>query len=226
MGVEYDRIERESINHPATIGDIPFEVIKNALRHLIRSYGREDDLVYASLSCRAWRQAAAELILDMKRFVNSRAIESFACGMMLKNLVFGFDQYSIKKLDLEIPIEVDHAYMMAQVVSRTLSSLSLYFVNDEDGEVNFNSEGYDVLEIFLSRCLKIRSLGLYSFDFGADPSSLNSSIKEGFGRLRSLRFLSCRGNLVMFMGHVPIQNLSKFEFDGAGKDSILFYQLQ
>jgi hypothetical protein len=58
MGVNYYRFQSESIYQPDTIGDIPFEVIQKALRLVRRA-----DLVSASLSCRAWRQAAVEVIV-------------------------------------------------------------------------------------------------------------------------------------------------------------------
>jgi hypothetical protein len=48
MGVDYSRVQRPSIYHPATIGDIPFEVIQKALRLVGRA-----DHVSASSSCRA-----------------------------------------------------------------------------------------------------------------------------------------------------------------------------
>jgi hypothetical protein len=70
MGVDYYRVQRPSIYHPATIGEIPFEVIQKALRLLERA-----DLIYASLSCRAWSQAAVEVILEMKRFDDEREME-------------------------------------------------------------------------------------------------------------------------------------------------------
>jgi hypothetical protein len=97
MDIVYDRTQRPSINHNAYIGDIPFEVIQKALRLLGRA-----DLVSASLSSRAWRQAAVELIFARKRFNNEQVTGRFISGMMLKTIVFGFEQYSIKRLDLEI----------------------------------------------------------------------------------------------------------------------------
>jgi DNA-binding transcriptional regulator YhcF (GntR family) len=81
MGVDYYRVQRPSIYHPATIGDIPFEVIQKALRLLGRA-----DLISASLSCRAWSQAAAELIVAQKFFNNEKAMERFVCGMQFLDL--------------------------------------------------------------------------------------------------------------------------------------------
>jgi hypothetical protein len=67
MGVENSRPQRPSIYHLASVGDIPFEVIQKALRLVERA-----DLRSASLACRAWNQAAVELIIDQKRFKQSK----------------------------------------------------------------------------------------------------------------------------------------------------------
>jgi hypothetical protein len=170
MGVEYDRIQRHSIYHIATIGDIPFEVIQTALR-LIGSA----ELVSASLSCRAWRQAAVELILAHSLLNNEQAMGRFISGMQLKKIV-GFEQYSIKKLDLVLRrIRIEHVRGMIRILSPTLSILCLDF---EGGESDL--ECYEVLEAFFSSCLQIRCLRLDYFDFGDDPSSLTPMIKDGF----------------------------------------------
>jgi hypothetical protein len=64
------RTQRESIYHPATIGDIPSEVIQKSFLPLGRA-----DLISASLSCRAWRQAAIEVIFESKGFEDQLAME-------------------------------------------------------------------------------------------------------------------------------------------------------
>jgi hypothetical protein len=205
MGVEYDRVQRPSIYHNASIGDIPFEVIQKTFRLVGRA-----DLVSASLSCRAWRQAAIELILAQKqRFEDQRAMERFISGMMLKSIVFGFEQYSIKRLDLYMhQIGIDHARVIAQIVAPTLSILCLCFKEPTEEEVDESDQDcYKVVEAFFSSCLQIRCLRLDYFDFGDDPSSL-STIKDGFRRLTSLEVVDCRGNLMMFAELAPIQDLS------------------
>jgi hypothetical protein len=216
MGVEYNRIQRESIYHIASIGDIPFEVIQKALRLLGR-----DDLVSASLSCRAWNQAAAELILAQKRFDNEREMEGFVCGMQLKSIVSGFEQYSIKKLDLEIRrIGIEYIRMLSPIVAPTLSILCLYFqepAEEEDEESVL--ECYEVLEALFFSCLQIRCLQLHFYDFGDDPSSLTPTIKDGLRRLISLDVFDCRGDLMMFAELAPIQNLSNLAYDLEAIDS-------
>jgi hypothetical protein len=121
MGIDYCRTQRPSIKHPATIGDIPFEVIKKAFLLL----GRED-LVSASLSCRAWRQAGVEPLVSYKYFDNQREIERFFCGMQLKKIVFGFDQYTIKQLDLiMLRVGIEYARVLADAAAHTLTSLRI-----------------------------------------------------------------------------------------------------
>jgi hypothetical protein len=205
MGVEYDRIQRKSIYHPATIGDIPFEVIQNSFL----------PLGPASLSCRAWRQTAVEVILAKKGFEDEREMGRFICGMQLKTIVSGFEQNSIKKLELDmIQVGADHVRMIAPFVASTLSTLHLKFKNprlEEDGESDFD---YKVLELFFSLCPWIRNLGLNCFDFGNDPSSLTPTIKDGFSRLKSFQINDCYGDLRMFVEQAPIQNLSYLTHGG------------
>jgi hypothetical protein len=211
MGVEYDRIQRPSIYHPATIGDIPFEVIQKALLLL-----EDDDLVSASLSCRAWRQAAVELILAQSiYFYDEQAIEKFVCGMQLKSIVFGFKQYSIKRLVLIMPrIGIEHVRVMAKTVAPTLSTLRLQFDDPEEEDEESVLNCYKVLEAFFSSCLQIRCLRLDYFDFGDDPTSFTPTIKDGFGRLKALKLSNCLGNLMMIAELAPIQNLSTFNYIG------------
>jgi hypothetical protein len=191
MGVEYDRIERESIYHPATIGDIPFEVIQKALRLV----GRRD-LMSASLACRAWRQAGVELILLQKKLNNEKNLVRFVCGMQLRSIV-GFEMYSIKRIDLEIRVTETRRVGLntirgidtrgtelvgesARVFSSTATSLTLRFLTP-------NLDCYKVLEDFFSRCLRIRNLILFDFDFRDDPSSLTPT-QGWFQSLELLEF--------------------------------------
>jgi hypothetical protein len=211
MGVVYDRTQRPSINHNATIGDIPFEVIQKALRLLGRA-----DRVSASLSSRAWRQSAVELIVARKRFNNEQAMGRFISGMMLKRIVFGFEQYSIKKLNIDMRrIGIDYLCVMAQTVAPTLSILGLEFKQPaepgepaEEDDEDTDLDCYTVVETFFASCLQIRDLRLEFFDFGDDPSSLTPAIMDGFVRLDSLDVSDCRGDLMMFADHVSIQTLS------------------
>jgi hypothetical protein len=54
MGVFYSRTQRAFIKDPATIGDIPFEVIKKSLGFLVDDDSDDSDLLAASLVCRGW----------------------------------------------------------------------------------------------------------------------------------------------------------------------------
>jgi hypothetical protein len=209
MGVDYERIQRPSIYHTATVGDIPFEVIQRALRLLDR-----DDLVSASLSCRAWRQATVELTVAQKCFNDEQAMESFFCGMILKSIVFGFDQYSIKSLDLDLNrVGIDYIRVMAQVVATSLSSLCLRFEDTaEEDEEESDLDCYEVLDIFLSRCLRIRVLRLDFFDFGYDLHYLTPKTMVGLGCLNSLALEVCRGDITKFVELAPIQTISKIVY--------------
>jgi hypothetical protein len=208
MGVDYYRTQRPSIYHPATIGDIPFEVIQKSIRLLGRA-----DLSSASLSCRAWRLAAVESILAQKRFDNQRGWERFICGMQLKTLVSGLDQYAIKNLDLCIDRVVnEYAHVIARFVAPTLSSLCLR------SRGSFK-ERYEVLDTFFCLCLHIKSLRLDFFDFGADPYPLTPSIKKGFSCLSSLELNFCLGDIQGFAEQAPIHTLSILVYDGHRYDT-------
>jgi hypothetical protein len=70
--------------------------------------------------------------------------------------VFGFEAYSIKKLDIDFRlIGKESASVIALVASTTLFSLGLEFHSEEE-----ETECYEVLEIFFARCIGIRSLTL------------------------------------------------------------------
>jgi hypothetical protein len=216
MGVNYYRIERESIYHPATIGDIPFEVIQKALRLLIHPRGRQVDLVSASLASRAWSQAAAELIVEGKSFYNVHSMVKLFCGMQLKTIVCGFDQYPIKKLELCV-YRVGEGYirLIAKAVSSSLSFLILLC-----GSAPFK-KCYEVSEVFFSHCSRIDSLRLQQFDFGVDPSFLTLKFKDGLRRLKSLDLIGPRGDKVMFDDQAPISSLSHFNLEaGFGSNGV------
>jgi hypothetical protein len=55
----YARPHRGSIYEPATIHDIPQEVLEKSLIYLL---SKLEDLVSASSACRAWRPVAQKLI--------------------------------------------------------------------------------------------------------------------------------------------------------------------
>jgi hypothetical protein len=86
MGSLYARHQRASIYHPATIGDIPQEVLRNAFIYLLPG---KYDLVAPSVTCRAFRHVALELMYSHRIFGEDHKIERIACGSRLKSLVFG-----------------------------------------------------------------------------------------------------------------------------------------
>jgi hypothetical protein len=89
MGSLYSRPHRGSIYEPATIHDIPQEVLEKSLLYLLCSVNV--DLFSASMACRAWRPVAQKLIhsdftVDCR---NEGRIENLLCGYWLDSLVFG-----------------------------------------------------------------------------------------------------------------------------------------
>jgi hypothetical protein len=54
MRAIYTRLHRSSINEPATIKDIPFEILKKSFLFLVKELG--SDLASPSLTCRALEQ--------------------------------------------------------------------------------------------------------------------------------------------------------------------------
>jgi hypothetical protein len=66
----YARPHRGSIYEPATIHDIPQEVLEKALRYLLPDIESVDyNILSASLACRAWRPVAKKL----RHFFNYRS---------------------------------------------------------------------------------------------------------------------------------------------------------
>jgi hypothetical protein len=117
----YSRIQRASIYHPATIGDIPQEVLRNAFIYLLPG---ESDLVAPSESCRAWRPVAQDLIYSRQRFGEIRGIERFLCGFHLQSLVFGLGSVSINRLELKIgSVGKENIRLLARLVAPSLTSL-------------------------------------------------------------------------------------------------------
>jgi hypothetical protein len=205
MKSAYTRIHRMSINEPATIHDFPFEVIENCLKYL-----SPQDLVSPSLACRAWRPAAIGLIVSLFNLFG-RGLKStgrIVCGLQLRHLVFGEGSCNIKS---------GLILLIARQVAPTLSSLMIGFRG--------SSNHYQILDIFLSQCLKIKSLQLRGFDSEKDPSMISSSIKEVFGRLNQLDIMWCRGDVSMFLNHTPITKLQSLKFSSlrvaAGESDII-----
>jgi hypothetical protein len=199
----YTRPHRNSIYEPATIHDIPFEVLRKSFLHLLKQAG--SDLASPSLACRAWRVVALDLMNSRKRFVDGKGrTESFVCGLHLRSIV-GLESYTIKHLifDLEF-VGIDYILMMSRVVALTLSSLILCFIDQDDHQ---SSVCYDVLGEFLSQCDGIRNLRLEYFDFGDDLTAISQTVKDGLSRLKQFDMLYCQGDIRMFVENAPIPNL-------------------
>jgi hypothetical protein len=97
----YSRPHRNSIHEPATIHDIPFEVLRESFLLLIKQVG--SDLVAASLACRAWRVVALDLMNYRKHFLYGFGnIDSYLCGQHLLQSIVGLEMSTIKYLVLDI----------------------------------------------------------------------------------------------------------------------------
>jgi hypothetical protein len=146
----YARPHRGSIYDPATIHDIPQEVLEKSLILLLPLIR---DLVAASLACRAWKPVAQKLIHSRVK-IDYRRVESQVSGYQLKSLVFGSSSLQISTLSLDVyRIEKEYIPIIAQIVSSTLSSLNLDFNGDDDVSVC-----YETLATFFSQCQWIRNL--------------------------------------------------------------------
>jgi hypothetical protein len=198
MLLKYARRQRASIYHTATIDDLPFEVLREAFLYL-----EPEDLVAPSCVNRSWRPTAQDV--QRSRFVVEKEDYSLMCGIQLSRIVFGYEAYSIKHLDLKLRL-VDrmHIPILARLASPTLRTLELDLYGVESGIC------YAILDQFFSRCNGIRNLKLIWFNFGDDPTIIPQSIKEGFYRLSQLSLDGCQGDLRMFVVSVPILNLHSF----------------
>jgi hypothetical protein len=204
----YVRPHRGSIYEPATIHDIPQEVLEDSLILLLPSI---EDLVAASLACRAWKPVAQKLIHSRVtiNYGDHRRVEDMVCGYILNSLVFGSSSFQISTLSLQLDyIGKEYIPKIAQIVASTLSSLNLDFNGDEDFSVC-----YKTLEIFFLQCQWIRNLRLEKFEFGDQSSSASSTIKEGFSRLNLLDLINCYGNSRLFIESTPIANLKSFRYE-------------
>jgi hypothetical protein len=204
MLLKYARKQRASIYHHATIDDLPFEVLREAFLYL-----KPKDLVAPSRVNRSWRPAAQDVQRAKLRIgVGFRGIlrASLMCGIQLTRIVFVYEAFSIKHLDIELRLVArEYIPILARLVSTTLRTLELRF----DGERGSASH-YATLDQFFSQCHGIRNLKLRFFEFGDDPSFISQTIKEGFYRLSQLSLRACRGDLRMFVVSVPILNLLSF----------------
>ena len=208
--MRYYRNHRDSIYHQATIGDIPFEVLREAFIYL-----DPKDLVSSSCVNRAWRPAAQDV--QRSRLIVSRGGQdctilypSWFCGVQLSRFVYGGAFWSIKSLKLDIDrIDPAFIHILARLISSTLCTLSLDF-----SQSGFHYENLLTLEQFFSQCHKIRNLSITRFYFRDDPSSISQPIKEGFFRLSQLSLRYCNFDLQKFFESVPLPINSRLLIDG------------
>jgi hypothetical protein len=199
----YTRPHRNSIYEPATIHDIPFEVLRESFLLLLKDFG--SDLASPSLACRAWRVVALDLMNSHKIFFDGRGkIESFICGIYLRSIV-GLESLTIKHLVIDLEsIGKELIPMISRFVSTALTSLALCFKNQDADQ---SSDCYEGLNAFLDQCDGIQNLLLVYYDFGDDPFAISQTVKDVFGRLNQLDLFYCRGNIRLFVENTPIHSL-------------------
>jgi hypothetical protein len=196
----YTRPHRNSIYEPATIHDIPYEVLRKSFLLLLKHF--DHDLASPSLACRAWRVVALGVMNSCKIIVEGQGrIESFACGLHLRSIV-GLERCTIKNLVLDFDlVGKEYIPLIARFAATTISSLLISCCR-----IN-SSECYEALEVFFKQCDGIRSLQLEEFDFGEDPAVISQTVKDGFSRFRQLELIECRGDIRMFVENTPITDL-------------------
>jgi hypothetical protein len=204
MLLRYARKQRASVFKPATIDDLPFEVLREAFLYLA-----PEDLVSPSHVNRSWRPVAQDVQraqLNTAKGESECMDGSFMCGIQLSRIVFGNESFSIKHLNFVLSfVSQEYVTILARLVSPTLRTLELRF----DGERGSASH-FAILDQFFSQCHGIRNLELMCFDFGDDPVSISHAIKDGFYQLSQLSLCFCEGDLRMFVVSVPILNLHSF----------------
>jgi hypothetical protein len=215
----YTRPQRQSIYHPATIGDIPQEVLEYSLILLLPSI---KDLFAAGEACRAWRPVAQKIIHSRIKFANQKRTESLLCGYRLHSLVYGSESFQISTLTLSMgdigrchpfdsqdnmkAITKEYIPLIARLVAPTLSSLDIVVWAPD---ISYDCE---TLETFFSCCHELRNLRLSGFEFGDDPAAFSSkTIKDGFSRLDQLNIDGCL-QACLFIENSAILNLKSFSY--------------
>jgi hypothetical protein len=150
----YTRPHRNSIYEPATIHDIPFEVLRESFLYLLNLLG--SDLSSPSLACRAWRVVALDVMNSRKIFIHGQGnIESVISGLHLRSIVV-LERCTIKHLIIILEfVAREHIPMMARLAAHSLSSLALCF---NDRVADQSSVCYEVLSAFLDQCVGIQNL--------------------------------------------------------------------
>jgi hypothetical protein len=200
----YTRPHRNSIYEPATIHDIPFEVLRESFLLLLKEFG--SDLASPSLACRAWRVVALDVMYSRMIFAtDNERIERFICGLHLRSIV-GLESRTIKHLTIDREfIGIEFINIVSRFLFPTLSSLNLMF---DDRVADQSYECYEALDILFKQCNGIQTLKLVHFDFGDDPTSFSQNVKDGFSRLKQLNFINCQGDIQTFVENTPIPNLN------------------
>jgi hypothetical protein len=215
----YTRLHRDSIYEPATIHDIPFEVLRESFLYLIKPF--TTDLASPSLACRAWRVVSLDLMNSHYSFVyENRKIEPFICGLQLRSIV-RLESYTIKHLSLDLTrVGADYIPFLARFTSPTISCLEISCRNID------SSKCYEALKVFFNQCDGILNLNLEYFDFGDDPAYITQIMKDGFIRLKHLNLVVCRGDIRMFVENSPILDLKNLYYESfreAAEDEDIIY---
>jgi hypothetical protein len=214
MVVLYVRQQRESINHPATINDLPPEVLRKCFMYLLPR-GRSDLAASSSVS-RSWRPIAQGLLANHSPTLRILSrMQRRICGLALKSIVFGFEEFAITSLILEIRSThgEECARLVVKFISPTLVTLQLKIVA--------RGGPYDYIGFVAKHCLKIRNLRLDNFRFGTNPGEITQPIKKFFARLKQLSLSDSEGDVKMFIDQVPIPGLQTFNYEARG-----FYEAQ
>jgi hypothetical protein len=103
----YFRLQRPTINHPATINDLPFEVLRKCLGYLLRR-GRLD--LIAAISVNRARRPVGQELLRTLALTNQENIEKSLCGLLLKSVVLGFKSLFITSLVVDL-MKINAAYI-------------------------------------------------------------------------------------------------------------------
>jgi hypothetical protein len=232
MRVFYGRKQSASIYDLASIDDLPFEVMQKILIYLW-DYGGFFDLLAASQVTRAWWPIIQELNLSRICFMSCVGLQEswmsarvrffgIICGLNLKSIIFGFESFSIERLELDLNfIELSFIEIVVGFVSSTLGSLLIEcVVSPWPPHIAPSSTAYAILDKFFSSCAEIRTLKLSYFGFGVDPASMTQVIKKGFSLLRQLSLVDCNGNIGLLLEGILIPNLWNFQFNfGESEDN-------
>jgi hypothetical protein len=188
----YSRNSRISIYHPATIHDLPPEIIQKVLIYL---FPRRADLISSRLVCQAWGPIAEDLLASRRSLSSIPAV----CGLRLQSLVLGLESISVTSLSLEVDKIPRYIYPLAKIFSEKLTRLRLGFSRSQT-----LTSHYWVLQVFLSMFPMIKRLELEAFRFGSNLE-LSSKVKNEMSKISHLELSGCY-DLEKFIGF-PINDL-------------------